>query len=274
MNYSEYSDDDILDHFINALQVDHVFTYFSQPFFLTKDEVLFRVRSASYDALPCKKLKNEADCWNPPKEKAPQGRLNKLHESLLYTTLGNPSICLDECDIQTGKQFMLMVYSVCDQIEFSLIGARLHPETEKELSPNSLRYHQICTLFLNHFFSKPVDECDKEYYRVTELLAKHIFTNKEDGQRAWGYATVAGEDSRGFINICIDPVLAQKHLQLAGVVFGTRVSKNSIKIDGIVESFDNDGRPVYNFDVVSSDLYRLLVRSNEKNELDFDYLID
>ena len=275
MNYGECSDDDILDGFIKALQINHVFAYTPQPYYLTKDELLFRVRSASYSKLPYEKFRNEADCWNPPKDKATQGRLNKLHESMLYTTLGNPLICMDECHIEIGNQFMLMVYSVLDEIEFSLIGGRLHPELEKKLTPNSLRYHQICTLFLNDFFSRPVDECNKEYYRVTDLLANRIFTNKEVGQRAWGYATVAGEDKRGFINLCIDPAIAKAHLQLKGVILGTRLSKNAIKIDGIVESFDRDnGSPVYNKCISCTNLYHLLCQAKGKYALDFECTID
>lgn len=274
MNYGEYSDDEILDSFIKALQVNHIFSYTSQQYYLTNDELLFRVRAVSYTNLPCEKFKNEADCWNPPKEKAPQGRLNKLHESMLYTTLGNPSICMDECHIEIGNQFMLMVYTVIDEIEFSFIGGRLHPELEKELSPNGLRYHQICTLFLNRFFSKPVDECNKDYYRVTDLLANHIFSNKEVDCRAWGYATVAGEDKRGFINLCMDPDVAKTHLRLTGVVLGTRLSKDAIKIDGIVESFEDNGCPAYSNDVSCTNLYHLLRQANEKYALNFKYIID
>lgn len=273
LNYIDYSDDDILDQFSKALQINHVFSYTSQEFIVSQNQTLFRVREAPYKNLPCEALKDESSCWNPPEDVTPAGRLNKPHESMLYTTLGNPSICLDECHIKNNKTFMMMVYTVCDEFNISLIGAALNPELKKQISPNGVKYHQICTDFLNWFFSKPVDDDEKDYYRVSDLLAKHFFTNSEDGKRAWGYATVTGIDTRGFINICMDPPLAKQHLRLEGVVLGKRIDQNKIKVHGIVESFDDDGKPIYRYDIESTRLYKRLIEINEQNELDFEYMI-
>ena len=74
---------------------------------------LFRVRHVFKDFVPC-----DRDCWAPPKEKTPSGRINKEGVPWLYTSLNLASVFL-EMPIPHEKIAMVTIYKVLEEIKCS-----------------------------------------------------------------------------------------------------------------------------------------------------------
>jgi hypothetical protein len=72
----------------------------------------FRVRALKTDdsKIPLRDMRVELDAWNPPAHVVGQGRLNRMGESLLYTSPVNPKVAVEEMKIDDGSNFFLIVY--------------------------------------------------------------------------------------------------------------------------------------------------------------------
>lgn len=153
--------------------------------------------------------------WNPPKECISKpGRLNKVHESLLYTSL-NYDTTFSELKIQSNQTFALIVYEALEPIKMTIIGA---DKDISELSENVNRKYQLFNSFLREEFTKEVQPGFEHLYRVSEYIAKFYFDlPPRDIQDAWMYPSVA---SKGAYNVCFRPEVAKEVLKFVGVIFG------------------------------------------------------
>ena len=174
----------------------------------------YRIRPIPFNQNELDQYSQIVAYWNPPVEKVNcPGRLNKIHESLLYTST-NPHTAMVEMKIQNYQNFVLIIYETIRPIKINIIGANNDIHI---LSEEDNKKFQLYNNFLREEFTKVVP-CGSEYlYRVSEFIAKCYFDlPPRDVQDAWFYPSVA---SKGGYNICFRPEIAKESLKLVGALF-------------------------------------------------------
>lgn len=164
--------------------------------------------------------------WNPPEEYVTKpGRLNKVNESLLYTSL-DYATPFSELKIQPNQTFALMVYEALEPIKMNIIGAHMTiPQADEDIN----RKYQLYNNFLREEFTKEVQSGSEYYYRVSECIAKFYFDlPPRVFQDAWIYPSVA---SSGTYNVCFRPDIAKEVLKFVGVIISRMISSH----DGIFQ---------------------------------------
>lgn len=161
--------------------------------------------------IPLKTMSIEQDAWNAPEENCNIGRLNKDGESLLYTSLQSPNICVEEMGIKDGEKFCLIVYEARKEIKATLIDRW---QDQQELSKEDNQKMRMITDILIDSFSSVVDKGTKFLYRMSERIAKDYYDLPRDCQDAWCYPSVAAK--QGY-NCCFRPDVAKEVLNLIGV---------------------------------------------------------
>lgn len=147
------------------------------PFFetLSKGKRLYRVRTLPSDDEGLKQFSYIEAYWNPPTEVIKSsGRLNKAHESLLYTSL-DMNTPLSEIKIKENQPFALIVYEAAEPIKTVVIGAS---NDISELSEEDNKKFQKYNRFLTEEFSREVQPGSEYLYRVSEFIAKSYFDCK------------------------------------------------------------------------------------------------
>lgn len=175
----------------------------------------YRVRKITDLKLPLVDMTYERDAWNPPKEAVRSiGRLNKIYESLLYTSL-SPLTATKEAKINDDEIFSLIIYEAKRDIKTVAIGLC---QDIPELSEEENMKLRILNSFLYNEFSKDVSSGTEYLYRPSELITKTYFDFPSLFQDAWCYPSIA---LKGEENICFKPDSARNTLNLVGVVIGS-----------------------------------------------------
>jgi hypothetical protein len=173
----------------------------------------YRIRKLEKDdnCLPLKALKKEQDAWNAPAENCKLGRLNAAGESLLYTSVQSPNVCVEEMDVKDEDLFCLMVYEAIKEIKVTLIG--LWQDNEQLSKDENLKMRMI-TNVLSDLFTRDVGKGTEFLYRVSGRIAKVYYDLPRECQDAWCYPSVAAKQGR---NCCFRPEVAKEVLKLVGV---------------------------------------------------------
>lgn len=161
--------------------------------------------------IPLKILSKEQDAWNAPEEICKLERLSKEGESLLYTSVQSPNVCVEEMDIEDGQNFCLIVYEAKKDIKTTLIGIW---EEDQNLSGEENLKMRMITNSLKDLFTRDVGEGTEFLYRVSERVAKDYYDLPRDFQDAWCYPSVAAK--QGY-NCCFRPDVAIDVLNLVGI---------------------------------------------------------
>lgn len=174
---------------------------------------LYRIRKLDIEDyyIPLKVLAIEQDVWNAPVEKCKLGRLNKDGESLLYTSVQSPNVCVEEMDIEDGQNFCLIVYEAKKEIKATLIGVW---KDCQELSKDENLKMRMITNVLRDLFTRDVGTGTEYLYRLSERIAKDYYDLPRDCQDAWCYPSVAAK--QGY-NCCFRPDVAKDVLNLVGI---------------------------------------------------------
>ena len=214
MGYNE-----LFNEIIKALLYDGKFRYLTEIRTIQKDSKLYRVRRFTGTKLENVCIKKVQDCWNPPSEVVNEiGRLNKERESLLYTSLGNPTIAMDEMGVQDGNLCALIVYNVEEDIKVNCIGMDYEQMGIKD--DKVILVNEIYKNFLSDEFSREVGKGTEHLYRISEIIAKGYFDlPPRIVQDAWGYPSVKNKQS---LNICFRPEIAREVLKLEAVLIVKR----------------------------------------------------
>lgn len=178
-NYSKLSDNDLNKIISDSLSFDFHgcrMSFLSPNFFtLKKGTIFYRVRRVQRNDsfFPINTLKDEQDAWNPPHSAIiKEGRLNRIGESLLYTSPFTPEVALEEMHIEKGERFCLMVYEAITDIKVVTIGM-WNNRTDLSLEEN-LKTRMIMNI-LGDLFSRDVGKGTEYLYRVSERIAKDYF---------------------------------------------------------------------------------------------------
>ncbi len=206
----------------------------------------YRVRKINDEdfRIPCDTIKKEQDVWNPPVECVTRpGRLNKVNESLLYTSPGTPLVPIKEMNISESEKFGLIVYESVQPIKVVLIGLW-------EDFPDLSEEENLKMRLYNHFFytefTKDVGLGTEYLYRVSERITKDYFDlPPRDCQDAWCYPSIASKQN---LNVCFRPEIARDVLKFVGVQFAQLEKTDHgyfIKCNYIGSGFDSNQNLLY-----------------------------
>lgn len=176
----------------------------------------YRIRKIPSDdkKIPLRSMSSIDDCWEPPTNVVGIGRLNKKNEPLLYTTVADPGIPLEELKISDNENFSLIVYEAIDDVKVNVIGASI--ETDG-LDKSELLILSLLQDFLHHEFTRDVGIGTEYLYKTSESIAKDYFDLPAETQDAWCYPSVAKKEG---YNVCFRESKRNK-LKLLGVQIST-----------------------------------------------------
>ena len=172
----------------------------------------YRVRRIPKDdhTIPLKSMSKIDDCWEPPREVVPIGRLNKEHEPLLYTSPIDPRVAIDELKVPDGEWFSLIVYEAVEDVNVTIIGRQ--PDTEGIDDTDALKVEMLQG-FLRDEFTRDVGTGTEYLYRISEIIAKDYFDLPSAMQDAWCYPSIVDKNK---FNVAFRPNTRTK-LRLIGV---------------------------------------------------------
>lgn len=219
LNFKKMGDEEMFNAISNAISFDSY--KIGMPMCILKPQCIlfpsgtqfFRIRTIKNEArsIPVKFLSKEQDIWNAPEELCTAGRLNKEGESLLYTSVENPDICVEEMNVKDDDWFCLIAYKSVKDIKSTLIG--IWKDSEELSKEDNLKMRMI-TNVLKDLFVRDVGKGTEFLYRVSERIAKDYFDLPRQVQDSWCYPSVAAK--LGY-NVCFRPDVAREVLQIANV---------------------------------------------------------
>ena len=130
---------------------------------------------------------------------------------MLYTSVDNPDISVEEMDIKDGDWFCLITYKSVKVIKSTLVG--IWNDSEGLSKEDNLKMRMI-TNVLKDLFVRDVGKGTEFLYRVTERIAKDYFDLPREMQDCWCYPSVAAK--LGY-NVCFRPDVAREVLQIDSV---------------------------------------------------------
>ncbi|MFK3992947.1 hypothetical protein [Staphylococcus capitis] len=252
LNIKEMSNEDLNNEILNVLcDRDRGFSYFVNLATYPKNTEFFRVRTFNKDIKLNQIMQTSQDFWNPPKSLVRNfGRLNKIGESLLYTTPGDPLICINELKIEPDQVFVLIKYSAINDIKVNIIGGEYNYEKLNIKSKKAIFIHEMINNFLREEYSREVGIGTEHLYKTSEIIAKSFFDlPPEEIQDAWAYISTIDKKS---YNVCFRPEIAKKKLQLDGAIVASVDVMNNIKCFCVTSGYDEEDKKTY-FHEIGSD---------------------
>lgn len=240
MSYSE-----IFNELLTALCIENQFVYITQNREYLKGTKFFRVRRLEGSFIPNDSLKIEQDFWNKPAEFCDTlGRLNKVGESLLYTS-PNPIVSIKETKIQPNEYYCVIEYEAKENIKVNIIGGHYDYEGLQIYDEKLILANEIMNDFLRDEFSRDVGVGTEHLYQVSELIAKSFFDlPPRIAQDAWAYSST---QSKTDYNVCFRPEIAKEVLELKGALIccDEKEISDSFSVRAITPGIDQNGQIHY-----------------------------
>jgi len=167
---------------------------------------LWRIRKVEY------LIKEESECWEPPKDKACMGRCNAKEAPVLYVSqfLRTP---FEELSIKPNEQVYLVKYKQKRNLKLRRIVSEklviLGQKGNPIFNESSLISYQILREFVRSEFLKPVGKGTEYLYRISGSMCRVWFD--ENDIEGWLYPSV---QSMNDINVTIKPETAREKLDL------------------------------------------------------------
>ncbi len=246
LDFQTISDNKLSEEIQKVLEIENGFILLPRFSSYPTKTKFYRVRKLKPDDhhLPLHAMTYEKDAWNPPETSITKlGRLNKVGESLLYTSPISPQVAVEEMNIKDNERFCLIIYQSLAEIKVSIIGEwKDLIELDKE---ENLKM-RVRSNFLKDEFSRDVGQWTEFLYRVSERITKDYFDlPPRDIQDAWCYPSIA---SKASFNVCFRPELAKELLKLLGVQIcevKKEWSNYLFKVIGILADFDEDDQFIF-----------------------------
>ncbi len=174
--------------------------------------LFYRVRVIPKDdhIAPLRSMSKLSDCWEPPPNAVPIGRLNREGEPLLYTAPLDPRVAIGELKVPDGEWFSLIVYEAVEAVKVTIVGGQ--PDTTGLDATDALKVEMLQG-FLRDEFTRDVGKGTEYLYRISEIIAKDYFDLPPEMQDAWCYPSIV-DKSR--FNVAFRPETRRK-LRLIGV---------------------------------------------------------
>lgn len=203
-----------------------------------KGTLFYRARAIPFDDadIPFRTIWKVGDAWEPPTEVVKvQGRLNAIHQSILYCCAHDPFLAITEARANGHKHVAVIVYRSRRPVGVSVLGNYGNSNLPKDLGT------KFFYSFLDEEFSRHVPAGGEGRYSITRAIADSFFNYPE--QDAWCYRSVQSPDQ---FNTAFLPGKSKKVLDLVGVLicnlagsYGTQLS-----VDWVVD-FDEAGDARY-----------------------------
>lgn len=229
LNIREMSEQEVFSAINDTLCINGRFVYFTNNGIYPDGTVFYRVRRLTGAKVPFPELKAIGDLWEPPTHCVKQRqRLNKVGESLLYVTPGDPYVPIKEVHIPDGEYYALIKYIAVQPIKVNIIGGQYDYNRLGVFDEKAILIHELYNGFLKDEFSRDVAEGLEHLYMVSEMIAKSYFDlPPRDIQDAWAYSSIQDKSK---LNVCFRPEIAHDLLKLAGAA----ICKNE---DGQLQSY-------------------------------------
>lgn len=210
---------------------------------------LWRIREVEY------LIKEESECWEPPKNKTRMNRCNAEGHPVLYASekLKTP---FEELFIEPYKQVYAIKYRQKKNLNLSEIVPKNLVPTDQNNNPIydelSLVSYQILREFVRSEFLKPVGKDTEYLYRISGSMCRVWFDEADiDG---WLYPSV---QSINDINVATKSESARENLEIEDIRIVKMVDKDKVINSGIIS---DNFLPIFN-------LMKMVIQSDFKGEI-------
>lgn len=195
---------------------------------LAKGTKFFRARRVDNLDVPpsAGKLNRDAEAPDGKYVKRP-GRLHKVGEGLLYTSVENPAVTFRECRIPVGGFAVIFCYRARRDIKASVIGA---VDRDSTLTTEERVKINMINDFLYDEFAREVEPDLEHLYRPSEMIGKWYFDGPPPLQDCWGFPSTK---SRSILNATFRPNKAHECLDLVGTLLSENVGPSALKVHAI-----------------------------------------
>lgn len=228
LNISRMSDAEIRQAILDVLCTDGVFSYYTNIKTYPAGTKFFRVKRFSGTAIPDPRFTFDRDYWETdPKFLKEYGRLNKPHESLLYTS--PDLLCsIKEVHISEKDYFAAIQYTSKTSVKVNVIGGEYDYSQLGITDSKAILIHEIFNSFLRDEFSRDVGKGTEYLYRVSEMIAKDYFDlPPRVAQDAWAYSSI---QDKAKYNVCFRPDIAHDILELNGAMICKLGNEDGVRV--------------------------------------------
>ncbi len=227
LNINTLSDEELFTEIQRVLLTNNIFTYVTNNAAYARGTLFFRIRKLNSSVISEMNFKTLSDFWEPPvKYVDKKGRLNKVGESLLYTSPIDPVVPIKEVGVKDGEWYALIKYTAIKDIKVNIIGGKYDYKAIGFRDDKAIMIHELFNSFLRDEFSRYVEENTEYLYRISERIAKDYFDLPSEVQDAWCYASV--QDKQKY-NVCFRPEKAHDLLRLNGALICKMESDGEIR---------------------------------------------
>lgn len=252
LNIREMTEAEIFKAIHDTLCHNGRFAYFTNNAEYPEGTVFYRVRCLKGSKIPFSELESISGFWEPPTQfVTKRQRLNKVGESLLYVTPGDPVVPTRELHIQENTYYALIKYVAVKPVKVNIIGGQYNYEQLGIHDERAILIHELYNNFLKDEFSRDVAPGLEYLYTVSEMIAKSYFDlPPRIVQDAWAYSSVQDKSK---YNVCFRPEIAHEILKLEGAA----ICKNKDdQIQAYCIAVDLDGTGKIQYIQMNTDLQR------------------
>ena len=252
LNIREMTEFEIFEAVNDTLCCNGKFVYFTNNATYPKGTTFYRVRPLKGSKTPFSELDTINGFWEPPIERVTKRqRLNKVGESLLYVTPGDPMVPIRELHILEGEYYALIKYVATQPVKVNIIGGQYDYKKIGVFDEKAILIHELYNSFLKDEFSREVAPGLEYLYAVSEMIAKNYFDlPPRDIQDAWAYSSVQDKSK---YNVCFRPDIAHDLLKLEGAA----ICKNKDKqIHAYCIAADVDGTGMIRYIQMNTDFQK------------------
>ena len=216
INIQNLSDEELFQAIQRVLLNDNHFSYVTHNSIYPSGTAFFRVRKLKSSVVSEMNFNTLSDFWEPPAICVTEmGRLNKIGESLLYTSPANPQVAIKEMHLQEEKGEAWRKYTAMREVKVNIIGGIYDYKAIGFTDEKAIMIHELYNDFLRTEFSRDVGNGTEYLYRISERITKDYFDLPREVQDAWCYSSV--QDKQQY-NVCFRPGPAHELLKLDGAM--------------------------------------------------------
>ena len=252
LNIREMTEQEIFTSIHDTLCYNGKFIYFTNCATYSEGTVFYRVRRLEGSKTPFSELERISGFWEPPAQfVTKRQRLNKVGESMLYVTPGDPLVPTRELHISEDEYYALIKYVATQPVKVNIIGGRYNYDQLGIFDEKAILIHELYNSFLKDEFSRDVAPGLEHLYTVSEMIAKNYFDLPPRAvQDAWAYSSVQDKSK---YNVCFRPEIAHEILKLEGAAI---CKKKDDQIQAYCIAADVDGTGSIQYIRMNTDLQR------------------
>lgn len=240
LNIQSLSDQELSQEILNTLLINNMFVYMTNNGTYPEKSYFFRVRKLKSSVISEMGFFSLSDFWEPPQKCVEKyGRLNKIGESLLYTSPCNPNVAIKEMRLKENDWYALIRYSATKEIKVNIIGGVYDYDKMGFTDKKAVLIHELYNSYLRDEFSREVGEGTEYLYRVSESIAKNYFDLPREVQDAWCYSSVQDKQQ---CNVCFRPDVAHELLRLDGAMICKKEKDDEIRPRCIAIASEKTGK--------------------------------